>query len=340
MIILGLSMALLVLWMAGGVQRPRVSHPAPVQLSGVATADAATRGLTVITWNIAWGYGRGSEGTGGTKPRSHFDAALAEMGRLLAENQPDVVLLQEVDFDSGRSHHQDQAEILARAAGLPYVAKGVSWEAGYVPFPYWPPEDHFGPMLSGGAILSRYPIEDHRMETVEKPSENPWWYNLFYLFRYHQVATVQSPLGPLMVVNVHADAFDRENRVAHLRRLTDYLADHLTPEAIVGGDFNTVPPEASLRSHYEDEPDTDHTDDPSLGYLRGLPGLLDTLPPEAYTRNETAYFTFPSDLPNRKLDHLYHGAGLEVVEVKVLGGPAAQRSDHLPVLARLRPVGS
>lgn len=333
-------MTLLILWMAGGVQRPRITRPAPVHLSDVATATIARdRTLSVVTWNIAWGYGRGSEGTGQAKSAEHFERTLEAMGQVLKQAEADVVLLQEVDFDSARSHHVDQAEVLARAAGLPYVAKAVSWEAGYVPFPYWPPADQFGAMQSGGAILSRYPIESHRVETVDKPAANPWWYNLFYLFRYHQQVEIQAPFGSVLAVNLHTDAFDQENRVAHAKRLADQLSGALTPESVVGGDFNTVPPEASERSGYEDEPETDHSDDPTLGFIRGLSGLVDTVPADLYIANESAWFTFPADAPNRKLDHLFHGAGLEVIDVEVLRGEATELSDHLPIYTRLRPVG-
>lgn len=335
-----LSLALVFLWMAGGVQRPKVRFPLPVLLPDVPAAeDADADSLTVVTWNIAWGYGRGSEGVGTARPAERFDETLARMGEVLRRLNPDVVLLQEVDFDSARSHHRDQAEALARAAGLPYVAKAVSWEAGYVPFPYWPPEDHFGAMLSGGAILSRYPIESHSVETVDKPAVNPWWYNLFYLFRYHQQAFLQTPLGKVMVMNIHAEAFDREARVAHARRIAEVLSDSLLPESVVGGDLNTVLPEATVKSGYPDEPETSHVDDPTLGFLRSVNGLVDTVQGDAYVEQESTFFTFPSDAPNRKLDYLLCGAGLDAERVWVPRELADELSDHLPVVARFRAVG-
>lgn len=330
----------LILWMAGGVQSPKVTHPAPLYITQIEPEAGSSKSLTVMTWNIAWAYGIGSEGVGSAKPKRHFEESLQKMGAVLAAHKPDLVLLQEVDFDCTRSHHVDQSEVLAKAAGLPYVSKAVSWQANWVPFPYWPPEDHFGQMLSGGAILSRYPLEDVRVETVEKPEDLPWWKRLFYLFRYHQQAIVQSPLGKLMVMNIHADAFNPENRIAHARRIADRLNQDLLPESVVGGDLNSVLPEAEMRRDYPDEPETSHIDDPTVGFLREVPGLVDTVEGKTYTDNEAAFFTFPSDEPNRKLDYLFHGAGLELDSVKVLRTSAGQLSDHLPILARFRPVGS
>lgn len=340
-VLLALLAAAVVLWMAGGAQGPKVTRPEPIHLERVVPKphDGEDPGLTVVTWNIAWAYGWGSEGSGGARPKAHFQRTLEEMARVLGQFEPDVVLLQEVDFDATRSHHLDQAIILAESLGLPYLAKAESWRANWVPFPYWPPEDHFGAMSSGGAILSRFPITDHQVETVDKPEANPWWYNLFYLFRYHQQAVLQTDGGPLLVVNVHTEAFDREHRVRHARRLANKLSEELVPGAIVGGDFNSVLPEASQREGYEDEPETTHQDDPTIEIVRDVTGLVDAVPSALYLQNEAAWFTFPSHQPNRKLDYLFHGAGLRVGRVEVPRAIAGDLSDHLPLVARLVPLG-
>lgn len=340
-VILILMGVLALLWMAGGRQRPKVNSPPIVRIPGVTPKPrAAASELKVVTWNVAWGYGWGSEGSGGAKPQTHFAQNLEEIGRVLKTLEPDVVLLQEVDFDADRSFRTDQAELLARAADLPYVAKAVSWEANYVPFPYWPLEDHFGSIRSGGAILSRFPLEDHRVETVSKPSANPWWYNLFYLFRYHQQVVAQTDHGPVLLFNMHLEAFDPEARIRHARLIAERIANTMGPHTIVGGDLNSVLAEATLRANYPDEPDTSHKDDPTVEVIRGVEGLLDTIPGPSYLRNEPAWFTFPAHEPNRKLDYLFYGAGYELVEVEVPRGIAGDLSDHLPVVARFRDMGS
>lgn len=325
-----------VLWMAGGRQRPRVDSPPVVRIPGVTAPPRAQPGeLTVVSWNIAWGYGWGSEGSGGAKAEAHFEETLEEMGRVLKTLAPDIVLLQEVDFDADRSHRMDQAEVLARAADLPYVAKAVSWDANYIPFPYWPPQDHFGAMRSGGAILSRFPLEEHRVETVSKPKANPWWYNLFYLFRYHQQVVAQTEHGPVLLFNMHLEAFDQDNRLRHARLVAERLAGVITPHTVVAGDLNSVLPEATVRSGYPDEPETSHVEDATVEVLRGVTGLVDALPGPQYLSNEPAWFTFPAHEPNRKLDYILHGAGYEVAEISVPRGVAGDLSDHLPVVVRL-----
>ncbi|MCK6551090.1 endonuclease/exonuclease/phosphatase family protein [Myxococcota bacterium] len=328
-----------VLWMAGGVQSPKTFDEPARALDDVpapsAAELAATSTITVVTWNVAWGYGWGSEGSGQAKPKEHFESTTKRLGGVLRSLGADVVLLQEVDFDATRSHRVDQAEIIARAAGLRYVARALSWKAQWVPFPYWPPSEHFGHMRSGGAILSRFPITANTVALLDKPAANAWWYNLFYLFRYFQRAELDVGGTKLQVVNVHLEAFDRANRVTQAEQLKRALEAATTPLTILGGDLNTVPPEQSKRKDYPDEPETSHVDDPTLEIVRGIRGLSDVTPPETLRANEPEWMTFPAFEPNRKLDFVLAGEGLRVVDARVARSEAGDVSDHLPLVTRL-----
>src|SRR5205807_39535 len=97
------------------------------------------------------------------------ERSLARIAEVVAELAPDVLLLQEVDRGSDRSCGVDQAALIARKAGLLHLARAPSWDVDYLPFPYWPPSRHYGRLLSGGAILSRHPIADCRVEILDKP---------------------------------------------------------------------------------------------------------------------------------------------------------------------------
>ncbi len=331
-----LALFALVVWMADGLQTPHTYDSPPRHLEGVeARTRTATDTLTVLTWNIAWGYGWGSEGSGSAKEKAHFDQSLARMVEVIAKLDPDVVFLQEVDFDCTRSHGEDQAAILARGAGFPYVAYAVSWRANWLPFPYWPPKDQFGRMSSGGAILSKRPIVSHRVELLPKPEENAFWYNLFYLFRYDQRAEIELGERSVPLVNIHLEAFRPANRQSQATHLAGVLASLDDPLLIFGGDFNSVPEEATLLSGFADEPGTHFEGDRTVATLRAVDEIQDTVPPDTLSKNESEWNTFPSHAPNRKLDYLFYGPGWELVEVRVVKEAGAV-SDHLPIYSRLR----
>ncbi len=337
MLLLVIVLASTVLWMAGGMRAPGPRAVVPRTVGEPPPVGAAPATLTVVTWNIAWAYGWGSEGTGTRKKsQAEIEDSLQAMGRWLRAVGADVVLLQEVDTGARRSHGIDQGEVLSRAAGLAYYAPAESWSVNYLPFPYWPPSRHFGRLRSGGAVLSRFPITEASVELLSKPAAQPRIYRLFYLFRY--VIRCRIALGggeSVRVYNVHLETPDGAARALQAARVADILRADTGGAVIFGGDVNSPPPEARVRAGYPDEPATDHRDDAAAALFRSLPGLVDTVSPEAYLRDEPAWFTFPSHAPNRKLDYLFASADLTVDEVRV-GREAGTSSDHLPLVARLR----
>lgn len=258
------------------------------------------------------------------------------MGQLIEAQHADIVLLQEVDFESKRSRRVDELARLARYSGLRYAARAVSWRANYVPFPYWPPSQHYGRVLSGGAVLSRYPIRQNRVLLHPKPRSNPWWYNLFYLFRYSQQVEIDLGTQHVWVVNNHLEAWDRANRAAQARSLLREVQRMGAAGQVVlavGGDLNTVPPEARRKHRFADDPRDDYRHDETLAVLRRLPQMREIVPQARYVADEAAHFTFPTLAPTRRLDYLFvhqsaHIAGYQIIRT-------GDYSDHLPLRAEL-----
>ena len=62
---------------------------------------------------------------------------------------------------------------IALYCGFLEGAYAVNWDKRYVPFPYWPPVVHFGEMLSGQGVLSKFPILMNKKIVLQKPEENP-----------------------------------------------------------------------------------------------------------------------------------------------------------------------
>ncbi|MBU6153789.1 MAG: endonuclease/exonuclease/phosphatase family protein [Bdellovibrionales bacterium] len=252
--------------------------------------------IKIMTWNLSYAYGPGSEGGERYRQKSaaHFESTLNAMGDTIKKIDPDIVLLQEVDFRSKRSHFQNQLDFLARRSGLLYRSKVITWDRLYVPYPGLNPAHHFGPILSGGGILSKTPIHPIQNDFLAKPRENSRIYNYFYLSRFLQIAEI---LG-LRICNLHLEAFSKDNRDLHLVRLQDRLQEYDLD--LAAGDFNGG---AFLG---EDLQDTWQSLVPGRG-------------------------TFPSEAPLQPLDQFilknlrFDSIRLEVPDTGTL-------SDHLPVL--------
>ena len=282
--------------------------------------------VKILTWNLGFLYGQGSEGPGYEhRDADFYKRNLDQLVKEITEWQPDIICLQEIDFESSRSHDINQAQYLAIKAGYPYVAEAVSWDANYIPFPYWPLKNNFGRMKSGGAVLSKYPILDNNVHLLTKPTSQPWWYNLFYLHRYFQKVTVELGDKKFSIVNLHLEAFDKADRNQQAKNLVSRILSEKID--FVAGDFNMVPPSATKRSRFYNN--DDYENDPTYETL--LKGnLSEVIPDDIYAKAESQYFTFPAWAPDRRLDYIWYKTGLKMMKAEVL--PSAL-SDHLPLRA-------
>jgi endonuclease/exonuclease/phosphatase family metal-dependent hydrolase len=288
--------------------------------------------LKVLTFNLGFLYGKGSEGPGYEKREKDFyEKQLMKVSEEIQEWNPDIIFLQEVDFSSARSHYLNEARFIAQNSGFPFVAEASSWVSNYIPFPYWPFKNNFGPMNSGGAILSKYPISHQEVTLLAKPLSNPWWYNLFYLHRYLQKVSISVGDKKFNVMNVHLEAYDKVDRKKQISILVKKIQNETIQ--LVVGDFNMVPTGASKKSKFFNE---DNYENDSSYEEMEKSGLFEVIPEQIYLKDEGRYFTFPSWAPDRRLDYIWYKKDLKMMKAEVL--PSAS-SDHLPLRASFQISG-
>lgn len=290
--------------------------------------------LRLAVWNMHYGYGPRYD-LGTVLSRAEIEQNLRGIADTLRPLRPDVVALQEVDLGGTRVRGLDQLAWLQGALGLPYAAFTLTWDVPWVPSPGADPRVHWGRVRSGQATLSRFPLRDPRRLPLPQPPANAALYNRFYLHRAALQTFVDLGTRQLRVLNVHTEAFDRQNCSDHASRLARIaLAGgwHL-PDTLLVGDLNSAPPEAALRHAFEDEPQTDMRQDAVISELRRVPGLRELVSASDYAAHEADWFTFPAWAPNRRLDYAFYGSALTLQEARVLR-PDPAPSDHLPLFAR------
>ena len=301
--------------------------------TGEATIDRPTT-LRILSWNIAYAYGMNSEGTAGYVPyqADKYLLHIEHMAESIRASEADVVLMQEVDFNSARSHHLDQLKMLAEKTGLKYWAMAQSWRTNYVPFPSWPFSRHFGGMSSGGAVLSRWPIKKNEVELLPKPASKAWWYNLFYLYRYFQTVEIQVGDRTVKLMNLHLEAFDTEAKVEQAKHLVKRVNEE-KPD-FVGGDFNMVPDGAMKRSGFNNPQDR-YENDKTFSVVQKM-NYKEVVELASYVQKEDTWFTFPSERPDRRLDYIFYKDGWTLMQSEVFNGPHPEVSDHLPIKAMFK----
>jgi endonuclease/exonuclease/phosphatase family metal-dependent hydrolase len=256
---------------------------------------------------------------------------LSELANVIQRLDADILLLQEVDINSKRSHHINEAELLVKAGEYPYSACAIVWNKNYVPFPFWPPKFHIGDIKTANCILSKYPMFKHQRIIFDKPDSNPFWYNWGYLDRGAQKLEVQIGSKSLFVVNMHLEAYEEEARENQARLIPTWIQDIKGP-LVIGGDFNAIPSDASKRNNFADEPATFYLDDHTIDYLKeGLKDSTEALPTSLCAVKEHLCLTFPANEPTRRLDYLFATRGAKFVDGRTVT-EAREASDHLPVL--------
>jgi endonuclease/exonuclease/phosphatase family metal-dependent hydrolase len=259
--------------------------------------------LKILSWNISYAYGIGSEGTAEyeQRGRSHFEDSLNAMSDFIRHLDIDIVLLQEVDLCAKRSHNINQLDWISRKSALMYRDEIETWNSSYVPYPGLNPKNHFGRIRSGAGIISRYPLTKIKHDLLPKPRENSRLYNFFYLSRFLQMTQVDLPGYHLNLCNLHLEAFSEDNRELHLVKLQDRLQDYDID--LAAGDFN--------------------------GSFELLPELTNRF--SAHMAPEP---TYPSLQPEQYLDHAITRIGsFREVQIKTLN--TGTLSDHFPILLEL-----
>lgn len=258
------------------------------------------------------------------------------IARVIIDEDPDVILLQEVDDGSRRTGYTDQLSLLLSKLPKEYgcYTSAFYWKLRVAPHPKM-----FGPMGMKTAIISKYKIAAAAR------------YNLpvlpvgFFLQQVSGQKLILQALLPvedgsqIAVMSTHLDAFTIGSDIMtkQLNRLRAQIRnlDRQNIPWILGGDFNLLPPGQyeqlipSHQSYYNAQTELARF----YGEANLIPSLKDVTGADA-----EKWFTFfgnDPDLggPDRTLDYLVYSNQLKLQESHVRQADTQKLSDHLPVFA-------
>ena len=137
---------------------------------------------------------------------------------VIKQQNADIVAVQEVDVNTGRSGKMNQAELLSKKSGLPhyYFAKAMDYDGGQY----------------GLLILSKYPLSN--TTTVMLPKSD----NKKDEPRVLALATATLPSGlQIRFGSTHLEAYNKTSRMLQIQEI-NRVAASITIPFIVAGDFN------------------------------------------------------------------------------------------------------
>ena len=200
--------------------------------------------LTLVSWNL--GFGAYSDDYSvfmdGGKESWAFskDAVLENIGHatdVLAGLAPDLMLLQEVDIDSTRSYHVDEAALLKARFAACQACFAQNYDSPFLFYPFTKPH---GASRSGLLTLSKSGVS--RFARVGLPVEKGF-NKLLDLDRCYSKAWIpEANGGTLVLYDLHLSAYTSDGTIAQ-EQLELLCADMLKEaeaghNVIAGGDFN------------------------------------------------------------------------------------------------------
>lgn len=327
--------------------RPAAEEDAPVSCLAKAPLLQPGQALKVMTWNVQYLAGKRyvfwydlADGNGpDSRPDSdNLAKTLDEVVRVLREEQPDIVLLQELHDGARATDYQDQLALLQERLRTVYPcsAQAFYWKAAFVPHPRI-----MGSVGMKLGTLSRYRI-DHaeRLQLPQMPDNllnRPFTLKRALLVSYLPLRDG----GRLAAINTHLDAFAQGNDTMQKQvAMTTNLLDRLQADGmpwVLGGDFNLLPP-----GQYQQLPERQRGWYAPESELRQLADRYPMVPGLQQTQGAQRadwYTHSPNDPdahgPDRTLDYLFHSPLLTRLDARVRQQDTLEISDHLPVVARL-----
>ncbi|MGI6010782.1 MAG: endonuclease/exonuclease/phosphatase family protein [Ruminococcus sp.] len=296
--------------------------------------------LRVMTFNIGYGaldqdqdfFMDGGKKVNGESRQKVLDN-MQGIADIIYDNKADVTFLQEVDRDSKRSYHIDEAEYLMEAYPGCLMTYAPNFRCPYIPYPF----PTIGKVEGGLVTLNQFEVSE--AQRISLPNSFSWPIRLCQLKRclLVQRVPVEDSAKELVLVNLHLEAYDDgEGKEAQTQVLFDFLKEEYEKGnyVIAGGDFNQMFDEIGL----EEYPLTDvsHFRPGSIdtsGLGEGWAFVNDTSVPTSRLLNE-AYDPQSEDTQYYVIDGFILSPNVTMEKVKTLDRGFVY-ADHNPVSVRV-----
>lgn len=201
--------------------------------------------ISVLTFNVGYCGLDAAEDffmDGGTRSRcKSLEQTLTNLDQItnfLSTEKPDLIVLQEVDIRSSRSHQVNELDHLQKKIVGYASIFAVNYKVPWVPVPLTRP---MGSVYSGLLIFSRYNVTS--ATRYQLPGREPWPRQLAELDRCFIESRLPLAGGKeLVLLNSHLSVFDKGGKIRKLQLA--YIKKRLLDEyekgnyVIAGGDWN------------------------------------------------------------------------------------------------------
>ena len=261
------------------------------------------------------------------------------VANIIRQEDPDIILLQELDDGAERTRYEDQLQHLLNLLPEHYAVHTSSfyWLADYVPH-----TELLGGVGMKMSIISRYRLEHAKRYALPAITSND-----IITRQYNPKRAIQGvslPIaggGKLSVLNTHLSAYAQgtdtmARQIASVEKVLMTLESEGSP-VLLAGDFNRIPTDAA----YQDLSDGNRKYYDANGTeIERLMKRYDSVPSKFETLgdNRQDWFTHIANdnknpEPDKTIDYIFYTDNLFLGEHYVRSFGTLMLSDHLPVVA-------
>lgn len=325
-------------------------HPRDTQSMAVNCEDNAPilqqgQPIKALTYNVQYMAGKNyvfyydlpNDAGPDERPSSEdITATLAEVARIIEDEDPDFILLQEVDDGSKRTDKEDQLARLLSLLPDEYKChtSAFYWKAGFVPHPRI-----MGAIGHKLSIISKYRIEDSTRYQLPVNDADLLTKQFSPKRAILETRLPVEGADDFMLLTTHLEVANRgaEIKQQEIAKLDEVLSaiDGKGNPWLLSGDFNLLPPggydllwegqQVNFREKSEIEP--------LYNKYNVFPG-----PAEVFSDTPENWFTMFINDPSvpeldRTLDYFFYSNNLMMENAYVRNEDTLAISDHLPVIA-------
>lgn len=265
-----------------------------------------------------------------------IQATLKGLASLIQQQDPDIILLQEVDDGAKRSDYADQLMQLLALLSNDYAchASSIYWQASYLPHPRI-----MGAVGMKLSIISKYKISTAKRFQLALLPQDP----ISQLFNFKRaMLDVRLPVSggsELAVLTTHLSAFAKgsdtlRQQVQQIDQQLQSLEQAQTPW-VIGGDFNLLPPDSYylLAEQQRDPHDVESAIKTLYEHYPAIPSYQ-----QIQVAQRSNWFSYyPNDprvtAADRTIDYYFYSPKLSLQHAFIEQRLSSTLSDHLPIIA-------
>ncbi len=238
----------------------------------------------------------------------------------------DVLMLQEVDFNSRFAGEFDQAEYLARRLRYGYLARAYSWKHPYSPFPDPLHSEVLGPMGSGMVVIARVPLLNSSRFSLSGAVFDNWWQTTFgptYCLHMVELSLRNQELRLFQTHLTNGNILDRERQG---REVAGLVGRETLGKSLLVGTLGAPPPDIRVADATIERDNTV----PLVRHRKNFQAPVSDFD----LLDDPANATFTDQQGSRVMDYVLPEKGLRITQLEVID-PPKDLTPHRGILIEL-----